>query len=113
MQDVHGSREHDACEHVAFLAQDACCWEQDGGCVKQDVHSGREHDMTLVNKHNHRHGMGECAHHNVDSEVWPVLDVHFEGVVKSKSNVALEPVGGTDVIEGQVESREHQANSTR
>ena len=44
MQDVHGSREHDACEHVAFLAQDACCWEQDGGCVKQDVHSGREHD---------------------------------------------------------------------
>ena len=57
--------------------------------------------------------MGECAHHNVDSEVWPVLDVHFEGVVKSKSNVALEPVRGTDVIEGQVESREHQAQSTR
>jgi hypothetical protein len=44
--------------------------------------------------------------------VWPVLDVHLEGVVKRKSDVALEPVGGTDVIEGQVESTEHQAKPT-
>ncbi len=47
-----------------------------------DVHTGRQGQMG---------GGGGCsvAHHDVNCEVWPALDVHFEGVVKCQGDLTF------------------------
>ncbi len=49
------------------------------------------------------------AHHDVDCEVWPALDVHFEGVVKCQGDLTMKPVRRANVVQGEVEGGEEQA----
>jgi hypothetical protein len=46
------------------------------------------------------------GHHDIHSEKWTVLDIHFEGVIKHEGHVTFKPMISGDLNHGEVDRSE-------